>query len=180
MITNFSAQPKPQNNNAKILMWLFFGLSAVAAVVYVLISTYRGVVGAVAVASVTTAILMYTKYVSVKFFYDVISEDGEDPLFVVRQKVGRRDVTLCRVELADIISIDKETAAERKAHKRAKTTPLYVYAPTIAPEVSYRMKVRNSYEHSEIILEGSDEFFSTVMKYADEARTMRHASEDEE
>lgn len=179
MISSFSAQPKAQNNNAKIIMWVFFAIAAVAAVLYVLLGVYRGVVGAVTVASITTAILMYTKYVSVKFFYDIIAEEGETPLFVVRQRVGKRDTTLCRVELADIISITKETSAERKAHKREKTTPLYVYAPTIAPPISYRMTVRNSYERSEIVLEGSDEFFNMLSACAVEARTLRHEEDDE-
>ena len=48
-------------------MWLFFILGAVAAVISVAISSWRGVVGLVALALISTGILMYTKYVSVAF-----------------------------------------------------------------------------------------------------------------
>ena len=178
MITDFSAQPKPQNNNAKIVMWVFFALSAVAFIVSANIPIYKGVVGAVALASIVTAILMYTKYVSVKFYYDVIATGVSEPLFVVRQLVGKREVTLARIALADITEINFETKAERKAHKRDYRTNLYVYAPTLAPAVSYRMYVRSYSEKSELVLEGSDEFFKKILEFSAEAREMR-AIDDE-
>ncbi len=178
MITDFSAQPKPQNNNAKIVMWIFFGISAVAFVISTIVGRYRGVVGAVCVASVVTAILMYTKYVSIKFYYDIIAVGVDEPMLVVRQLVGKREVTLARVALADITDIKRETSAERKAHRRPKTTSLYIYGPTLAPAVSYRVYVSSRYEKSEVILEGSDEFFAKLLEYAAEARTFR-TEEDE-
>lgn len=173
MIKDFSAHPKPQNSNAKVVMWLFFGLGAVAAVFSVALDSYRGVVGLVALALISSGILMYTKYVSVAFYYDILGEDMDTPLFVVRQRVGKRDVTLCRVELADIVSVKRETAAERKAHVREQGTAYYVYAPTLNPPVSYRMRVSNPRENAELILEGTDEFFSRVIELASEARELR-------
>ncbi len=173
MIKDFSAHPKPQNNNSKIIMWVFFALGAIAAVISVIIESYRGVVGLVALALISSGILMYTKYVSVAFYYDVLGEDMDTPLFVVRQRVGKRDVTLCRVELADIISVKRETAAERKAHVREQGTAYYVYAPTLMPPVSYRMRVVNPRERAELILEGSDEFFERIIELSREARELR-------
>ena len=178
MITDFSAQPKPQNNNAKILMWVFFGVSAVAFVVSAIIPIYKGVVGAICLGAIVTAILMYTKYVSVKFYYDIIATGVSEPLFVVRQLVGKREVTLARIALADITDIQHETKAERNAHKRDYTTNLYVYAPTLSPAVSYRMYVHSYTEKSELVLEGSDEFFKKILEFSAEAREMR-ALDDE-
>ncbi len=173
MIQDFSAHPKPQNKNAEKIMWIFFALGAVAAGASVAIQSYRGVVGLAALALISTGILMYTKYVSVAFYYDILAEGMETPLFVVRQRVGKRDVTLCRIELADIVSVKRESAAERKAHGRERGTSYYVYAPTLNPPVSYRMRVVNRHEHSEIILEGSDEFFDKITELANEARELR-------
>lgn len=159
-------------------MGVFFALGAICFGVTFFIELYRGVVGLVALALVTTAILMYTKYVSVDFYYDILADGEDSPLFVVRQRVGKRDVTLCRIDLADIISVSRETAKERKAHKREKTTPLYVYGPTLFPETSYRITVHNRIGKSEIILEGTDEFFAKITEYSKEAKEKR--SDDEE
>lgn len=180
MITDFSAQPKPQNNKAKIVMWVFFAIAAVAFVASTIIGQYKGVVGMVCVAAITTAILMYTKFVSVKFHYDVLAAGMEEPLFVVRQVTGKRETTVARVALADIVDIRRESAAERRAHKREKTTALFVYAPTFSPEYSYRMYIKTRYDSSEVILEGSDEFFDKIKEFAAEARTLRATQEAEE
>ena len=178
MITDFSAQPKQSNNNAKIVMWVFFGVAAVFFTVSAVINTYRGVIGAAGLISLVTAILMYTKYLSVKFYYDVLVVGQEEPLFVVRQLVGKREVTLARVALADIRDIKRESAAERRAHQRDKMTSLYIYAPTLSPAVSYRMLVVSHSERSEIILEGSDEFFAHITSLANEARQLRADNEE--
>lgn len=179
MISSFSAHPKAQNKNSKIIMVAFLILAAIAIVVSMLMKKYTWVASMVALASITTAILMYTKYVSVTFFYDILADDGDDePVFVVRQRIGKRDVTMCRVPLADIISIKKETKAERKAHKKPSGVNLFVYAPTLSPDVSYRIFVSNRYEKSEVVLEGSDEFFDMLKRYAEEAREIRASLEE--
>ena len=178
MIKDFSVHPKPQNNNSKTVMWIFYALGAVAAVLSVMLESYRGVAGLVALAFISSGILMFTKYVSVAFYYDIIAEDVDTPMFIVRQRVGKRDVTLCRVDLADIVSVKRETAKERKAHVREQGTAYYVYAPTLNPPVSYRMRVNNAREHAELILEGSDEFFQMVQSIAAEARALRQDDED--
>ena len=178
MIKDFSVHPKPQNNNSSKLMWLFFALGGVAAVISVMLESYRGVVGLLALALISSGILMFTKYVSVAFYYDVIAEGVDTPLFVVRQRVGKRDVTLCRVDLADIVSVKRETAIERKAHAREQGTAYYVYAPTLNPPVSYRMCVTGARERAELVLEGTDEFFKMLTDLAAEARALRQDDEE--
>ena len=178
MIKDFSAHPKPQNNNSKKVMWVFYALGAVAAVVSVMLETHRGVAGLAALALISSGILMFTKYVSVAFYYDVIAEGLETPMFVVRQRVGKRDVTLCRIDLADIVSITRESAAERKAHVKEQGVAYYVYGPTLNPPVSYRMRVVNARERAELILEGTDELFARITDLAAEARALRRDDEE--
>lgn len=176
-MSDFSAQPKAQNQNSKIFMYIFFALALVTAVLSIILPVYRGVVGMVTLGCLTTAILMYTKYVSVKFYYDVMVTGLDEPLLVVRQAVGKRNVTLARVALADIISITRETREERRQHKRDKGVLLYNYGPTMSPSVTYRLQVRNPIERADIVLEGSDEFFEKIKEYASLARKSREDSE---
>ena len=153
-------------------MSVFLALAAVVIIISLAINTYRGVVAFVGVCLLVSAILVYTKYVSVRFYYDVmITEDGE-PLFVVRQLTGRRIVTLCRVPLADITDIKKETREQRRAHVRSKNTPLFVYFPTLSPECSYRMSVGRGERASEVLIECSDEFSALLTDYCTEAREL--------
>ena len=180
MITDFSAQPKPQNKKARNLMILFFVLAAIAFAITTIVGQYRGIIGMLCVGFLTSGTLMYTKYLSVRFYYDIIATGVDEPLFVVRQMTGKREVTLCRVTLADIERVERETAAERKAHKKDKTTALFIYCPTLSPNVSYRMYVKSGFEKSELILEGSDEFFSKVVEFAAEARELRALNEEDD
>ena len=94
IMKDYSMTPKPKNKNSVILMCSFFAVALISLVVTVFISKYRGVVGMITLASLITAILVYTKYVAVTFHYDIVSEGYTEPLFVVRQTVGRKSVTL--------------------------------------------------------------------------------------
>ena len=178
MISSFSAHPKAQNKNAKILMSVFFVVAFIALIVSMFMIRYTWVAGMVVLASLTTAILIYTKYVTVDFYYDVITDDIDEPILVVRQQVGKRSVTLCRVPLADIMTVTKETKEERRAHRRERGVGLYVYSPTLSPDISHRILVSNRYERSEVILEGSDEFFEKLRELSIEARRIRATDEE--
>ncbi len=179
MTSNFSVTPKPQNKNAKILMSAFFAIALVSLIVTLFLEKYRGVVGMVTFASLITAILVYTKYVAVKFHYDIIVEEVEEPLFVVRQTVGKRDVTLCRIAFADITKIKKETLEERRAHKTAGGVAKYSYTPTLSPSFSYRIFVLSRYEKAEIIIEGTDELCEMLKSVSASARESRVSEDDE-
>ena len=180
MIRDLSVTPKAKNNNAKILMCVFFALSLVSLIVAMFISRYRGVVGMITLASLTTAILVYTKYVAVLFRYEIAADGYEEPLFIVRQTIGKKNATLCRVAAADISKIEKESAAERRAHKTPLGVARYVYTPTIAPSESYRIYVSSRHEKAEIILEISQEFADHLASVVSEAKLLRASSEDDE
>jgi hypothetical protein len=170
---DFSVTPKPQNKNAQLLMSAFFLIAIISLVITVFVDRYKGVVGLVTLGALITAILVYTKYVAVVFHYDVMCEGEDEPLFVVRQTVGKRNVTLCRVAFADFVGIKKESAAERRAHKTDTGVRKYVYTPSLSPAVSYRITVADKKERSEIIIEGTDELSEMLMRVSAEAKALR-------
>ncbi len=179
MIKSFSARPKPSNNNAKIAFCIALGISAVGFLFYYLMERYRGIVGTAALFVLVTALLIYTKFISPSFAYDVFQDSSDVPLFVVRQIIGKRTTTLCRVELSDVISIKHETKEERRAHKTPNDYKKYVYAPTMSPAENYRITVVNKYEKAEIIIEISDELADLFRELVKEAREARMESDEE-
>lgn len=179
MNRSFSARPKPSNNNARIVFGITLGIAAIGFLFYFLMERYRGIVGTAALFVLVTALLIYTKFISPSFVYDVIDDGSDVPLFVVRQIIGRRVTTLCRIELSEIVSVKHETRAERRDHKTPRDYKKYVYAPTMSPAENYRLTVINRYERAEIVIEISDELAELLRETVKEARAMK-ASEDEE
>lgn len=177
MIQEFSVRPKPANNNAKIAFLIAILLSAVGFVTYFMIEKYKGIVGTLALFILTTAILFYTKYISPEFYYDVAFDSQGVPTFVVRQIIGKRQTTLCRIDLADIKSVDKQTSKERSSHKTPVGYRVYNYTPTLMPKETYLITVTSTYEKAEIRIEGTDELAKTLREYSDEARIMQKDAE---
>ena len=64
MISEFSAKAKSKNNNAKILFFALLGLAVATVAVYISLDKFKGVVGLFAVAFITAAVFIYTKYMS--------------------------------------------------------------------------------------------------------------------
>ena len=178
MIREFSTHPKPANNNAKIAFLVAILISAVGFVTYFVVDRYKGIIGTVALMVLTTAILFYTKYISPEFYYDITTDAEGTPMFVVRQVIGKRHSTLCRIDLADISSVVKQSAAEKKAHKCVQGYISYVYTPTLMPPTTYLITVSSRYEKAEIRIEGTDEFADLLREYSLEARKMRALDEE--
>ena len=169
MISEFSARPKPTNNNAK---YAFISSLCIALSVFVFSLTlekYRGVVGTVSLLLLTFALFIYTRYIAIQYFYDVTFDSEGKAIFVVRHRIGKRDSTLCRIDLYSIKKIEKETKEERRAHKTPVGYLKYVYSPTLFPSVTYRITAISRYEKSEIIIECPGEFANTLELYAKEA-----------
>ena len=177
MINEFSVHPKPQNNYAKLFSLLAMLLAVGCIILYSVIEHYKGVVGVVAMMFITTAVLIYTKYIAVDFYYDITFDSEGIPLFVVRQIIGRRQTTLCRIELWDIESVEHQTDKERRAHKTASGVRKYTYAPTVFPKENYLITT-GSYEKNEIVIECSQEFAELLSSYAKEAKEMRVDEEE--
>lgn len=178
MISEFSVSPKPQNNVAKLLMLTMFFLTAIIFVTSSIIEKYRGVVSSFGLITLTAALLIYTKYISVKYYYEIMIDDDDTPLFLVRQTVGKRTSTLCRVELATVIRVEREDKAKCSAHKIPKGTYLYRYLPTMAPSYVIRLYISGYSAKSEILIEGNEDFSNLLSDYAKIARERYRASED--
>ncbi len=179
MITEFTLRPKASNRRALYLAIAFLVGAAAFMVLYFALPVYKGVVGVVAIALLAAAILVYTKYISPSFYYDITVVDGL-PLFVVRQLIGKRYTTLCRIELRTIIKIEKQEKTERRAHQTPVGYVRYSYAPTLMPEVTYLITSVSRYEKAEITIEANDEFASLLSRYAEEARALYAEAEENE
>ena len=173
MIKELTTIPKPRNNNAKIAFLITFLISAVSFVTYFFMERFRGFVGLFALMMLVTAILIYTKYISPVFCYDITFDSENTPVFVVRKRVGKRESTLCRIDIADIVSVNYETKSERRAHKTPRGMLKYVYAPTMFPPDTYRITVKGRYEKAEIIVEITEEYAKMLRAYTEEAKELR-------
>lgn len=174
-----SVRATPQNKNAKIAFLITFLLSVLGFVAYSMVDRFRGIVGLVALMFLVTAILFYTKYISPVFFYDLSLDGDDNSVFVVRRAIGRRQSTFCRVDLADIVSVEHESREEYKRHKTPAGLLKYVYAPSLFPKEVYRITVRGRYEKAEIIIEASEEFAEAIREYSKEARVLRTEADEE-
>ena len=184
MISELSVKTKPSNNKAKIAFYTTLCLGAVGAIAYVVLRAMAvnksGLVGFIPLVALTAAVFFYNKYVSPSYYYDVTFDSTGYALFVVRQIIGKRQSTLCRIGLSEILKIQREDTKVRKAHKTPKDHRRYVYLPTFMPEVTYRIISKNRYERSEILIECSDEFAKTLEDYAREAKELDMRLEEEE
>ncbi len=170
MINEFSARVKSSNNNARVAFFLLLGLSAAAFAAYFFSPQYKGVIGLVGIVLITAAVLIYTKYVSCEYYYDITHDSDGTPVFVVRQITGKRQSTLCRIGLSDIVGAEIESSAERRRHKTPAGYRKYVYFPTLMPESTCRLTVSNRYERAEILIEVGEEFKNLLLSYSAEAR----------
>ena len=172
MIREHYSRTKASNSNAKNL---FYGLLCATAVLFVFYCTtplYKGIIGLFCVAAITAAVLIYTKYVGVEYFYDITFDSEGTSIFVVRQVTGKRSSTLCRIDLSSIVKIERLDASARKAHKAEAGYINYFYLPTLMPESVLLLKVSSRNERAEIFIEASDEFAELLSTYSIEARSL--------
>ena len=178
MIRELSVRPKPKNNYARGLFICLLATALGVFILYLNAEKYKGLIGLVIIALVTGAVFVYTKYVSQSYAYDITYDSEGSAVFVVRGITGKRQSTLCRVDLHSITAVKKETREQMKAHKTEPGYRRYVYTPTLfAPEV-YRICVLSRYEKAEILIECTDEFCEYLLSASAEARELY--SEDEE
>ena len=94
----------------------------------------------------------------------------------MRQIVGEKQSTLCRIDIADIVKVENETPGERRKHKTTIGYNKYSYLPTLFPKKTSRLTVEGKYEKSEILIE-NEHYAELLMKYAELARKMGLYSE---
>ncbi len=163
MINEFSVKPKPKT---KLARNVFSALLASAALVFALsfvVDRYSSVIGMAAMIFLVAALTVYNKYISCEYIYDITSGRDGEALFVVRKLVGKRETTLCRVELNALIAAER---LERGKEKKAPPEPdvaRYSYCPTMLPDTAYLLKFRSSYEKADVIVEISDELANELL-----------------
>lgn len=172
MINEFSARAKSSNNNARVAFFTLLGASVLIFVAYFISPSYKGIIGLVGIALITAAVLIYTKYVSCEYYYDIAKDYDGTPVFVVRQITGKRQSTLCRIGLADIVGAKMESAKERREHKTPTGLRKYAYLPTLMPKETCRLTVSSRYEKAEIVIEVNEEFKNLLLAYSLEAREL--------
>ena len=170
MIGEFSARAKSSNNNARVAFFVLLAASTLTFVAYFISPSYKGIIGLFGIVLITAAVLIFTKYVSCEYYYDVTRDSDGTPVFVVRQIIGKRQSTLCRIALSDIVGVKMESRAERRAHKTPVGYRKYVYFPTLIPTGSCRLTVSNRCEKAEILVEVNEEFKNLLLAYSVEAR----------
>ena len=170
MISEFSTTPKPSNNKAKHLFFALLISAVLVSALYVTLPQYKGIVGMIALILIVAAIYVYNRYMALTYHYEVMIDSSGTPLLIIRHTIGKRESTLCRVELASIISVERQTAEERKRHTTPEGCVRYYYAPTLAPDITCLITLRSRYEYAEITVEGSDEFIDLIASYAKQAR----------
>ena len=180
MINEFSSRVRSSNINARVAFFALLATAIATFAVYFLIPQGKGIVGVVGIAFITAAVLIYTKYVACEYYYDVTFDSDGTPVFVVRQITGKRQTTLCRISIADIVSATVESATERRAHKTPAGYRKYVYTPTLAPAATCRLAVSSRYEKAEIVIECGEELAGLLLTYALEARERMRLDEESE
>ena len=178
MINESTVRPKPQNNNAKIAFLVTMLLFLIGVASYMFMEKYKGIIALVAICFLTSSILFYTKYLAPIFFYDILLDSEGVPLFVVRQRVGKREVTLARIEIANIKEVKIESREERKKHKTEGGVLKYNYGPTLNPNTVCRLFHKSRYEKSEILIEVSEEYAEMLRSYSKIAGEMRIDDEE--
>ena len=170
MIPDFSIHAKSSNNKAKIAFWVGLAAAFVVFTISAFINKYQGLVGLAALALLVFALTVYTKYLSVSYYYELTTDSEGVPLLLVRQVTGKRQSVLCRIGLAEIVKVEREDKSARNAHKTPAGFMKYTYVPTLMPEVTYRLTSTSRYEKAEIVLEISDEMAGLLRKYSVMAR----------
>ncbi len=172
MIIDFSVKAKPSNRKAKYTFAICIALAFAFFAASGFVPLYNGLVGLVGLIFLTAALTVYTKYMSAVYYYDVFTDSDGTPLFIVRQVVGKRETTLCRIGLSEVMKLEREDREARRRHKTPSDHRKFSYLPTLDPDVSYRMTTRSRYERAEILLEISDEMAEMIRKYSHLAREM--------
>ena len=178
MINEFCSRVKPSNNNAKKLFYALLCAAAVITSVYLIIPNYKGIVGLFSVCAIVGAVLVYTKYIGVEYYYEITHDTAGSPLFLVTQTIGKRSTTLCRIDLHTIVKVEKMSTEERGRHKTERGYKKYSYLPTLMPKEALLITVRSPHENAEIFIEAGDDFRSLLSAYAYEARENRFENEE--
>ena len=173
-----STKVKPSNDKARRLATALFLIGMAVFLISMAIEAYSGIVSTAALVILVFAIMIHTKYIAPVYYYDLTRDYDGNAVFVVRQITGKRESTLCRIDLSGLRSVEREDSATRREHKTPSGYVKYNYSPTLMPEVLYRITYICPYERAEILIEASDEYAETLRALAEEARAYAPTEEE--
>ena len=170
MINDLSVRPKAQNKRADRIFYTLLLVAFAFIFASSLAERYRGVISLGAVISIVVALVIYNRYMSGQYSYDVVASCVDTPLFIVRRTVGKKTTTLFNAELRTLAALD--VIAEGERADVAGGSRKYNFCPTLDAVRRARITFKTRYEETAVLIEGSDEFFSTLSQYAAEAREL--------
>ena len=183
MINDLQIRLKPTNNKARAAVLVLGACAAIAFFAYYYMRDHgiekSSLVGFLGLVLLTASLTFYQKYMSSVYYYEIMHDDSGVPLFLVKQIIGKRGSTLCRIVLYEIKNIERTTPKSRKVYKTPSDVRKYRYIPTFMPNVTYRLTTASRYERAEVYIEISDEFAEMLRGYVDEAISTRSLDEEE-
>ena len=176
MINDLSVRPHAQNKRADRIFYTLLIVALGFVFASYLAERYRGLISLGAAIAVVIALVIYNRYMSGEYSYEVVTGYSDVPLFIVRRTVGKKTTTLFNAELSAIAALDViEAGASADIPKDSRK---YNFCPTLGAPRRAKITVKTRYEQAAVLIEGSDEFFALLSQYASEAREL--FSDDEE
>ncbi len=149
----YEYSPQFKKKKEKLLAWLFVALGVTLYVT----SQYPGapvpgILQILGVCSLAGSILIVSMYILRSYSY-ALTEGEEGTIdFVITEHYSRRKTVVCRVSLADVISVAPlEQIAKREDGKKEKET-VYSYTGVLFDEKRYRIELQAHGEHFFVII----------------------------
>ena len=179
MTPEISVHARPTNNKARIAVCACFISALIILTVSALVDKYKGVLGFIMLIALTSAIFIYVKFLATKYIYDLTTSQEGAPILIARSITGKRESTLMRIELAQVILVERLEGDEIHSYRTEAGVLKYVYSPTLMPEALTLIKMRAAYQKADILIEAPKEFEALIKDTAEKAREL-FALEDEE
>ena len=188
-------KPKPQNEKGKRVFLIALIACALTFILSLILPKYAGIVQLVSLILLCISLYFYNRYVGTVYTYELMRDESGDAHFIVRQEVGKRSTTHCRMSLANLRAARRMTKEEIREYKRRRTsrtpsadassnvpTPepnvgVYYYGPTFQPESLCLLSFRGRVERADIFIECSDELLAHLLSLSSDMRAL--SSEEE-
>ena len=193
-------RPKAQNEKGKRVFLLTLIGCAVTFVASLMLPSYSGIVQLLSLILLCISLYFYNRYVGSTYTYEIASDEMGGALFIVRQEVGKRSSTHCRMSVRNLRSAKRLSQEELREYKRRRnrmkrhTLPtaeeredslyapsadvgVYFYGPTFLPESVCLLSFRGRFERADVFIECTDELCEYLLSLSD---TLRESYFEEE
>ena len=193
-------KPKAQNEKGKRVFLLSLVACAVTFLLSLILPKYAGIVQLVSLILLCISLYFYNRYVGTTYIYELSGDGTGEALFIVRQEVGKRSTTHCRMSLANLRAARRMTKEELREYKRRRsrmkrhTLPtaeeregtlgapsadvgVYFYGPTFMPETLCLLSFRGRFERADVFIECSDELLAHLLSLSDDVRALSSQEE---